>query len=443
MRRGRLFKTVGLYVGLASGAAIAADPPGELTRLLGQPPAPPTTAPPTPPVRPTPPTPPTPPSTTPPGLTSPPTLAPVTSTTGAAPQSLTSSGAGFTPFMMGDLPATSYVCGMVCFPSVQVVNIPPVTVTTPPPNNNNVGVAGPPGAPPNNQQGQVTQVVTPGRQVITATTACRFILVPQVGRGAIKIEENESPRPTDRVYVTYNYFDNITQAFAGIPATNLHRETYGFELAFLDGNASFGMRMSSLQTTGGSTLNGDDFGDVTFIGKYALLNDAATGNVVTVGLAVSAPTGSDAVLPDGTRLNPVLLQPFGGTIYNWSNVYAQTFSSLIIPTDDREPLLGTVSVGLGWWVYRSIDPAARLTYVAPFVEGHSTFALNHRGLDTSVNTVCLPGQPLTGFPDTFTLTSGFHLGLGRGANLAVGIGVPLTGPNLFDIEGVAQLNWRF
>jgi hypothetical protein len=348
--------------------------------------------------------------------------------------------------MMGDLPATSYICGMVCFPALQVVNIPPVVTPTPPPPTNNgpnggsITPAPPPGA---SQQQGTGQVVTPGRQVITSTTACRFILVPQVGLGAIKIEENESPRPMDRVYVTYNYYDNIAKAFPGIPSTNLNRETYGFELTYLGGNASFGMRMSSLQTTGGSTLNGDDFGGITFIGKYAVWNDATTGNVVTLGMAVSVPTGSDAVLPDGTRLNPVFLQPFAGTIYNWNNFYGQTFSSLIIPTDDREPLLGTVSIGLGWWVYRTNNPDALLSYAAPFIEGHSTFGLNHHGLDASVNTACLPGQPLAGFPDTFTLTSGFHLGLGRRSNLAFGIGIPLTGPNLFDVEAVAQLNWRF
>ena len=285
MRRNRLFKSIGLCVGLASGTIAAAEP-GDLTALLGQPPTPPATTPPAPPVRPTPP--PTPPATTPPGLTTPPTLAPVTSPFSETPQSLSSSGAGFTPYMMGDLPATSYICGLVCFPIRQIVTIPPVIVVTPPVvtppvNNPNPPVTG--GAArvisvtPAAQTITPGSVVTPGQTLIVDSNACRYLLVPQVGRGAIKIEENESPRPTDRVYVTYNYFNDIAKAFPGLPGTDLHRETYGVELTFLGGDASVGLRMSSLQTSGGSTLNGEDFGDVTVIMKYALLNNTATGNV--------------------------------------------------------------------------------------------------------------------------------------------------------------------
>jgi hypothetical protein len=438
MRRYRLFKAFGLCVGLASGAVVAAEP-AELTALLGQPPAPPTTPPTTtPPVRPT-----TPPATTPPGLTNQPTLAPVSSPFNAPPQSVSSSGAGFTPYMMGDLPATSYVCGMVCFPVRQVVTIPPVVPPTPPVNPGNPVRGNPAVVVVQGQQTNPGTIVTPGQTQIINSTACRYFLVPQVGAGAIKIEENESPRPMDRVYVTYNYFNDIAKAFPGVPGTDLHRETYGLELTFLGGDASIGLRMSSLQTSGGSTLAGDDFGDVTVIMKYALWNDLNTGNVVTIGMAVSAPTGPDAILMDGTRINPVFLQPFSGLIYNWRSVYVQTFSSIIVPTDNRVAVLGTASVGLGWWAYRSTDADARLAYLTPFVEGHTTLALNHRGLDTSVSNYCDSDSPLSGFPDTFVLTSGLHVGIGQRANLALGVGVPLTGPSIFGVEAVAQLNWRF
>src|SRR5439155_27376970 len=115
MRRGRLFGTIGLCVGLSTGPVLAEEPavisalPSELQ-------------PPPPPARPiTPPAPPTGPD-----LTAPPTVAPVSSALGAAPQSSTFAGAGFTPYMMGDLPATSYVSGLVCFPTRVAIVIPPV-----------------------------------------------------------------------------------------------------------------------------------------------------------------------------------------------------------------------------------------------------------------------------------------------------------------------------
>ena len=351
----------------------------------------------------------------------------MTNTVGAAPQSLASSGAGFTPYMMGDLPATSYVRGTIFFPSLVPVIIPPVTITIP-----QRIIFG--------SDGQIiavipahTQVVTPGRTVLEPGIASRSILVPQVDRGGVNIDENESPRPVDRVFVTYNYFDNITKPFPGVPASNLNREMYGFELTFLNGDASIGVRMSSLQTTGDSTFSSDDFGDMTVIAKFALINNRSTGDVLSVGMAVTAPTGPDAILPDGTRLNPTLLQPWTGFVYNWERLFAQGFTSLIIPTDSRDSLVTTGSLSFGYRLYSATDPDAILTYITPVIEGHSIIAMTHRGLD----------QALIGFPDAFVLTNGIHLGIGPRSNLALGVAVPLTGPKPFDVEAIAQLNWQF
>ncbi len=422
MRRRRVFAAFGVSVGLASGAVIAAEP-ADLSPLFTQaqpaPPAPP---------QPTPPAPSTlPPATTSPGLTTPPALAPVTNTAGAAPQSLASSGAGFTPYMMGDLPATSFARGTISFPGLVPVVIPPVTITVPAQiirGGDGIIIRVIPAH---------TLVVTPGRTVIEQGTISRSVLIPQVGEAGVKIEEDESPRPVDRVFVDYNFFDNVTHALPGVPGSNLHLETYGFEMTFLDGNASIGLRMNSFQTTGDSTFADSEFGDLTVITKLALINDRETGDVLSIGLAVTAPTGPDAILPDGSRLNSTLLQPYSGFIFNWERFYAQGFSSLIIPTDSRDSLVTTNSIGLGYWLYRSIDPTALVTYVTPIIEGHSSVALTHRGLD----------QVLVGFPDAFVMTNGVHIGLGQRANLALGVGVPLSGPKLFGIEALAQLNWRF
>jgi hypothetical protein len=424
MRGHRLLTAVGLCVGLASGAVIASEPV-ELLPLLNQ--AVPVQPPP-PPKAPTPPVPPAPPSTTPPGAAAAPTLAPVTNTTGAAPQSLASSGAGFTPYMMGDLPTTSYVRQLFFFSAPVTFTIPPVYATVV--NNNRVIVPNSVAQlPPPTQQ----VLVAPAQTVTGQVTFPRVALFPQVGEAAVKIEEDESPRPTDRVFVSYNYFDNVLHPVPGVPSSNLNLETYGFELTFLGGDASIGLRMSSVQTTGDSEFAGGDFGDLTVITKYALINDRCTGNVLSVGLAVTAPTGPDAVLLDGSRFNPVLIQPYSGSIYNWNKLYVQSFSSLIIPTDSRESLVATGSVGVGYWLYRSCDPCSRISYVAPVIEGHSTWALTHRGYD----------QLLFGFPDTFDMLNGVHIGFGQRTNLAIGVVVPLSGPKLFDVEALAQLNWRF
>ena len=56
-------------------------------------------------------------------------------------------------------------------------------------------------------------------------------------------------------------------------------ETYGFELTYLGGNASVGLRMNSLQTTGGSTLgSGSVNGGSSLSGDTQLRGLAAAGS---------------------------------------------------------------------------------------------------------------------------------------------------------------------
>jgi hypothetical protein len=329
------------------------------------------------------------------------------------PQTFAAAAPGVTPYMIGDLPAGSYARSLLFVTAPAAFGLAAVQ---PPPTRNN----------PNPPPILVPRLVPP--QVVGLVAP-----IPQVGRGAFKIDENESPRPVDRVFLTYNYFDGVGRSIPGFPGFNLHRETYGFETTFLDGDASVGLRMNSLQLSGDGNL-GSGFGDLTAITKYALVNNRATGDVLSAGLAVTAPTGRDAVLLDGSRLNPVLLQPYTGFIYNLQHFYLHGFSSLVIPTDGRDVLLSTESLGVGYRMYQADDPGnALLTYVIPTIEGHATIPLNHHGLDS------VP----VGFPDTFVLTNGVHIGLGRRSNLTLGVAVPLTGPRPFDAEGIVQLNVRF
>lgn len=58
--------------------------------------------------------------------------------------------------------------------------------------------------------------------------------------GGFKTAENESPRPQHRVFLNYNYFNNVTPAGPGVP---LNRSVVGFEQTFLDESSSFGVRL--------------------------------------------------------------------------------------------------------------------------------------------------------------------------------------------------------
>src|SRR5262249_32651750 len=153
---------------------------------------------------------------------------------------------------------------------------------------------------------------------VPATPVTLTALVPDIFLGAFKISENESPRPDDRAFVYYNYYRNVRLpienggvfpitlgSFTGsgqLAASHLdiNREVIGFEKTFLGGDASIGLRLPILQTTGGNfgvqglvppasptpllgisataTLDGDSgiggghVGDLSVVLKYALLS---------------------------------------------------------------------------------------------------------------------------------------------------------------------------
>jgi hypothetical protein len=264
-----------------------------------------------------------------------------------------------------------------------------------------------------------TTTVTVSRTVTSTVVTRRAVHVPIVSRGAFKISEDESPRPQDRVFIGYNYFADVS--VPGVNTFQVHRETFGFEKAFLDGNASFGMRVPVIQA--GGEFGFDDVGDLTFIGKYAFYNDRETGNLLSAGLAVTAPTGNSILLADGTTLHSTLLQPYVGWIWRADRFYSLGFGSVVVPTDSRDVTFGAFDAGFGYLV---------TNWLAPTFEAHVNTAFNHRGFE---------GDPI-GFADNVVLTGGFHSFIGRSI-LTAGVAVPVTGPRIYDVEAIVQFNFRF
>lgn len=410
----RSFGALGVCVGLGGSAVIAADvapdmmPIFSTVQLPGTQPRP-LTPPPTPVA------PPTTPAPTPTPMPRPDiTAAPVTDVFARAPQAGTTGASNFQPHMLGDLLAGSYASAV--FPVLV-----PVTITIP-------GTSGFPnrGIP----------AIPPVTFVVNQLTLQPIVSQPIVTRGAFKISDNESPRPVDRLFAAYNFFDNASLPTGPVRRTfDLHRETAGFEKTFLNGDASVGVRINVLQADG--SYSDDDFGDTTIVTKYALVNNAETGNVVSGGLAVTAPTGPRTIFPNGQTFRSTLLQPWTGFICNLGcKWYTHGFSALVFPTDDQDVSLSTSDIGIGWRAYQAACCSDYfISSVTPTLEGHYTAALNHRGLD--------PLRTLS-FPESvFVLTSGVHWGLGCNALLTTGLAAPLTGPRPFDLEAIAQLNWRF
>lgn len=345
---------------------------------------------------------------------------------------------GFNPHMMGDFYGTFARVNRTVFGTQ-------TTVTT----VNLRNAAG-------NPAGTVTQTTT------VPVNQQRTFLVPIPNYGAFKVAENASPMPIDRVFFTYNLYtgirgqqgelgpvtnvqrfvtqnrtgvvtSNVTTFFpaAPVPFVNLNREVFGFEKTFLDGRASIEMRLPLYQ----QPSSVDDFraqavGDITIIGKYAMYLNRTTGDVVSGGLAVTAPTGPAVQTFDGS-IHSTFLQPWFGYIWNLDRFYVHAFHSAILPSDSRDLTMLFNDVGVGYWLYRGGE-SRLFRFLVPTVEAHVTTPLNNR-TDTAPISV----------PDLVVLTGGVHIGLFRNSTLSLGAGTPVTGPRIYGTEAFVQFNRRF
>jgi hypothetical protein len=270
------------------------------------------------------------------------------------------------------------------------------------------------------------------------------ILVPSVS--GFKVADNNTPFPTDRVYFSFNYFDNLNAAAnralgADIHNVQVYRETLGVELACLDGAASVALSAPLNTLSADSSipgLGGTDtaFGDLTVILKYAFLRDPA-GTCLSGGLAVTAPTGPSAFAGSDQipSLHSTRLQPFLAFYCGRGDFYVQGFSSIDVPTDSRDVTVWYNDLGVGYWLLRRPDPDLVLTGLAPTLEVHVNNPLTHRGV--------LGFTDPAGTPDVVDLTAGLNVLLCQRARLAVGVVAPLTGPKPFDVEAITQFRVAF
>jgi hypothetical protein len=273
-----------------------------------------------------------------------------------------------------------------------------------------------------------------GNQVVRlpngATATAR---IPPTVAGAFKISENESPRPTDRVFFTYNFFSNVDRSLnpPSIPSFDAHREVFGFEKTFLDEYASIGLRVPAAELTGDGSLGQSDFGDISIVFKYAFVNDRPSGDVLSTGLVLTVPSGESFFTVNGQEVNPVLFQPWVGFIKYLDDFYVHGFISVEVPTDSRDVTMFFNDYGIGYRMYH--DDFGMITSIVPTFEVHVNTPLNHRGT---------AGDPL-GVPDWVDLTGGVHFGLWDRSSLTLAVGAPVTGPKPFDVEAIVQVNVHF
>jgi hypothetical protein len=271
----------------------------------------------------------------------------------------------------------------------------------------------------------------------------------------IKISEDQSPRPQDRVYFMFNYFQGVNDAVntrlqAPIGYAQVFRYIGGFEKTFQDGQGSVGIRVpldSVTANTATSRASGNfggtstAVGDLNIYGKYILLENRETGSLLSAGLAISAPTGPGrfaglntfAASPHGTSF-----QPFIGYIYNAGRLYFHGFTIVDVTTTGQDPVLMYNDFGIGYFIRRP-DPSAMsapvFSMIAPTFEVHVTDPLNHRHPFSL--------RDPAGMTDIVNLTYGLNVGILERTLLTFGVVTPVTSPKPFDFEVMAFVNYFF
>jgi hypothetical protein len=274
-------------------------------------------------------------------------------------------------------------------------------------------------------------------------------LVPSV-RG-LKIAENQSPRPQDRVFFTFNYFTNVNGALnqrleAPVQNIRVFREIFGAEKTFDEGNGSIGLRLPLNTLTSDSRLQGrfkqiggttTSLNDLNIFAKYILKQNPECGYLISGGFAITPTTGPGSFAGANyiTNVHTTLMQPFLGYIWNAGNFYLQGFTAFEFPVDPKQVTMMYNDVGLGYFLLRRAERERLITAVVPTFEVHVNSPLNHRDV-FNVN------DP-AGTPTVVNLTYGLNVEFHRDALFTFGFVTPVSSPKPFDYEFLLLLNWRF
>ena len=277
--------------------------------------------------------------------------------------------------------------------------------------------------------------------------------VVSTARG-VKIAENQSPLPQDRVFGTFNYFNNLGKIYNtrdGNDVTRLtaYQYTFGLEKTFLDGDASVGFRLpinnlSIKSVTPGASGTSTAVGSLNVFFKYVLTQTTWSDGrkfALTSGLNVTAPTGPSAFAGAKNVLGfrSTYLQPFIGYYYAQDRLYVQGFTAVETPvgTGSRDVTAFYEDINIGYFVIDHRGETNRfLTGLAPGFETHVNIPLNHRGYKP------IQVDPAS-TPSIVNFTYSVNLQFRNRSYLTFAFVHPVTGPRMFDGEAVVQFNLYF
>ncbi|MDX2039301.1 MAG: hypothetical protein SFX72_21820 [Isosphaeraceae bacterium] len=259
-----------------------------------------------------------------------------------------------------------------------------------------------------------------------------------------KIADNQTPRPVDRCFFTYNFFDYVNQSVnerfeIPIHRIRAYRALLGFEKTFWDDQASIGFRLPINTLTADSvgepaTPTRTALGDFGLYTKFIIFEDTERQELLSGGLAMVFPTGPRvfADAPYIASLHNFELQPYLGYQRNWGRFFLMGFEAINVPTAVHDVTVLYNDWAIGYRVYEAQDPQALLRAVTTNFECHVNIPLNNRDVFNPNNVV--------GTADIVNLTYGVNFQLGSRTLASFGLVTPVTGPRPFSLEALAILN---
>jgi hypothetical protein len=262
----------------------------------------------------------------------------------------------------------------------------------------------------------------------------------------LKVSDNQSPRPQDRIYFNFNYYNGVDNTInrrdlSPVTQMKVYQYLFGIEKTFNDGKGSIGFRVPLDTLTANSSPAGaistptsTSAGNLSVIGKYIIEQNKQTGSLLSVGLAITTPTGPSkfAGAPYLFPLNSVYFQPYIGYIYNHNRWYVQGFSGFNFTSNVNDVSYIFNDVAVGYYLFRDDNPQALLSAVAPTFELHVNNPINHRDVFNR--------SDLAGMPDSVDLTFGLNVQFRHNAVLTFAYVAPVASPRPFDSEALMMLN---
>ena len=293
---------------------------------------------------------------------------------------------------------------------------------------------------------------------------------PRGGAGVrlVKIAENYTPAPRNRIFATYHFFNDVFQGEVG----DVNRYTAGFESTYWDDSRSVELRIpyaytiDSMQLDDPITSKNVEFGNVAVTFKNVLHSRESW--LLSGGFGVALPTADDNQVARPGDMREILrveneavhLLPFLGLLAVPNDrLFIQSFAQLDIDTSGntvrgdlmamnlkqigviQDPTLLFLDVSFGYWLYDEPD-AGCLTGVAPIIELHYTTTLNEADL---VQRDGFTVGDLSRNFNILNLTLGTHFEFHDRCSLRPGFVIPLRNGDdqQFDFEFFLQANMGF